>query len=589
MWEPLEKMNPNSLPFIMSTRPPSWPIANASSEYQLRCMSCHQPNDERETTTYCTQCGGVLRVEYSKPISGLTYPLRELPPDPLRTRETEFKYLPALSARYGMECFAKMELQNPTGCFKDRGSYVEVLKARELGASAIALASTGNMAASVAAYAAVFDIPCYVFVPETTSEGKLAQAMIYGAHILKIKGDYSTCESLCRKVAADNGFYLAGDYVFREEGQKSAAFEIVAQQPTAMDFVMVPVGCGTNFGALWKGLTEAKTSGLIAHLPRMVAIQPEHSSPVVEGIAKRKKIIKERVTTNAGAVAAANPVDFDKVLDGVDASNGLALWVTEAEILDSLREMAITEGIFTEPACALPLAAAKRHPEHFKGKKCLFILTGTGLKDTGVVTRHALASPVLDNDLTQVNAFIRSGYLNAQREGWGKSRETLTVQLNMDTEHQLMYEQYLSRIERKGKQLTAKELEVLQTLVFNEQIGLKYPIEVIDYDVRMKKGGLVNAEMTLRTDQGEIIQPEATGAGPVDAILKCAKLATDAIIPLDVVNHNVEVLSPDSNSLVVVSLTLKGPDQEFVVKAASPDTIEAALNAFIKGVAIAKK
>jgi len=565
----------------------SYPPAQATQRYELRCIRCKTVNDERATTTYCTECGSVLRIYYQDSVHGLTFPLQTLPPDPLRKRETELYKLEALSLRYKAELYGKMEFQNPTGCFKDRGSFIEVLKARELGAKAIALASTGNMAASVAAYAAVFKIPCYVFVPEITSEGKLAQAMIYGAHILKIKGDYSTCEALCRKVSARMGFYLAGDYVFREEGQKSASFEIALQQPFDFDYVLIPVGCGTNFGALHKGFMEAQASGLLHRIPHLVAVQPEQSSPVIEGLAKGAKIVKERVVTNAGAVAAADPIDFYKVLEGVQATKGMGLTVSENELLEALREMALTEGIFTEPACALPLAAVKKYPDHFTGKRCLLILTGTGLKDTGVVTRNALVSPVLPPDPEQILDFIASGYLDLQQERWGKPKDTSAKPLNLDREHRRLYEQYLEQINRKGKELTPYESEVLQQLVLQEQIGLSIPFKVLDYDIQVRKNSLVVASITFQLDDGAIIQHEASGVGPVDAVLRCAKRLTDLHLPLQLVYHRVEVLSPDSRSLVVVSMKLSYADQFVEVKAASPDTIEAALYAFIKGLAIA--
>lgn len=188
--------------------------------YIVRCISCNTINNEKETSTYCTQCGSVLEVIYNEARKEIQLPLKEIQPDPLKTNPTSLKYLSRLSEMYGAELYAKLEFENPTGCFKDRGSYIEVLKAIELGADAICLASTGNMAASVAAYACYFKIPCFVFVPEKTPEAKLAQSTIYDATIIKIKGDFKTCEILCREFAKSGNYYLAGDYVFRQEGQK---------------------------------------------------------------------------------------------------------------------------------------------------------------------------------------------------------------------------------------------------------------------------------------------------------------------------------------------------------------------------------
>jgi len=137
-----------------------------SSAYTLRCLLCDYVNDERKTSTYCTECGGVLTVRYENLTAEAQFPIKKLVPDPLKHAPTELRRLNILSDRYGVDIWAKMELQNPSGCFKDRGSYIEVQKAMELGVDAICLASTGNMAASVAMYASYFKIPCFVFVPE---------------------------------------------------------------------------------------------------------------------------------------------------------------------------------------------------------------------------------------------------------------------------------------------------------------------------------------------------------------------------------------------------------------------------------------
>jgi threonine synthase len=558
-----------------------------TAHYTLSCVEHGHINDEHETTTYCTQCGSVLEINYHDSSPGIQYPLAEPIPDPIRTNITELRYLSKLSKRYGSEIYAKCEFQNPTGCFKDRGSYVEVLKAKEMGSEAICLASTGNMAASVAAYSCYFDIPCFVFVPEHTSEGKLSQALIYNANIIKVKGDFSDCEALCRKFSKSEGYYLAGDYVFRGEGQKSMSFELIEQGGDDFDFVMVPVGCGTNFGAIWKGFTEAKEKNLTNHLPRMVAVQPNQSSPVVKGIFKKEKVIEERVNTIAGAVAAANPVDFYKVYKGIDESNGLAFTNTEEQILQSLREMAQSEGIFTEPACALPLAALKTNPETFKGKKVLLVLTGTGLKDTGVVVKHAMPSPVLNNDLKAIKKFINSGYLDLQNKAWGKWQGSPFGNLKLEPEQSKILNEYVDQFSKRGKVITDKEMEVLQSMIFDEEPELSYPVLIVDYDVRMKKNGLVSAIVSLNVE-GELKEAKSKGVGPLHAVLTAVKSVSDSFLPLEVMDHNVEVLSPAASSLVVVTLTLRHSDKHFMVKAVSTDTIEAGLKAFAKGLALAK-
>jgi len=556
--------------------------------YELRCVVNDHVNSEKTTTTYCTECGSVLRVYYDETTKHIQYPLKEMLPEPLKHHPSSLVSLDRLSETYGADLWAKLEFEHPTGCFKDRGSYIEIQKAMELNADAICVASTGNMAASVAAYACYFNVPCFVFVPEKTTDAKIAQATIYNANIIRIKGDFSTCEALCREFAKSGNYYLAGDYVFREEGQKSFSYELVEQGGDDFDFVFVPVGCGTNFGAIWKGFTELKAAGRIDRLPRMIAIQPDQSSPVVEGIFKKEKIVKEQVNTMAQSVAASDPVDFHKVLLGIEESDGMAYTTSEDEILQSLKEMAVEEGHFTEPASSLPLAALKNNPDTFKGKKCLFILTGAGLKDTKVVAKHSLSSPVLSPDLERVVNYIESGFIEMQKKSWGKSRDTFMANLKMDEDHEKLYNQYVANINKKGKSLSAREIEVLQSLVFNEELDLEYPAEVMDYKLTMRKHGLVHAAVKLNL-QGREMVSEAKGAGPIDAILTAIKAETDNICHLEVSNHEVEILSPDTDSLVVVTLTLTNANHEWVSKGASPDTLEATLQAFTKGLAIAMK
>src|SRR5699024_12476756 len=205
--------------------------------------------------------GSVLRIYYEEASDHLKYPLKTLLPDPLKTQATALKQLDRLSDTYNADLWAKLEFQHPTGCFKDRGSYIEVQKARELKADAICLVSTGNMVASVAAYAYYFNIPCFVFVPEKTTEAKLAQATIFDANIIRIKGSSSTCERLCREFAKSGNSYLAGDFVFREEGQKSFSYELHEKGRAQMDYLFIPIGCGTNFSAIFKGYKEMREGG----------------------------------------------------------------------------------------------------------------------------------------------------------------------------------------------------------------------------------------------------------------------------------------------------------------------------------------
>lgn len=559
---------------------------DVATPYSLKCAVTGAVNDENKTTTYCLESGYPLTVEYAEKKDHIQYPLKSFHKDPLRTKPTSLVFLKRLSEKYDAEIWAKLEFENPTGCFKDRGSQIEVLKAIELGKEAICLASTGNMAASVAAYACYYKVPCFVFVPEKTTAGKLAQAMMYNAKVIRVKGDYSDCERTCRAFAERKQYYLAGDYVYRCEGQKSFSWELVDQeQGQDFDHILVPVGCGTNFGAIWKGLVECKEAGKIDKLPKMVAVQPDGCSPVIEGIQKGKKIIKEKVYTQAGAVAAADPVDFVKVLQGIRESDGLALTVSEEEMIIALKEMAVTEGYFTEPACALPLAALKKYEASFSAKKVLLVLTGTGLKDAGIVENLAMPMPVLPNDLTFIDQFIDSGYLEVQNTEWGAKRTGLLDKLHLDSHQIAAYHQNVDDIKSRNKTLNETEKEILVSLLFNEKPGVSYPFKIIDYHLNLRKEQQVEAFVEMLIN-GEDVISKGIGVGPIDAVLEAVKLKTDKIMPVEVTNFNMDVLSEDTEALVVISFTLKTKDgQEWVSRAASPDMIEATLAAFSKGLA----
>ncbi|HET8865543.1 MAG TPA: pyridoxal-phosphate dependent enzyme [Gracilimonas sp.] len=560
-----------------------------NSGYTMSCIMCGRENNERETSTYCTYCGGVLEIEYKESAKNIQYPLKEILPDPLKNNYTALKRLNRLSEKYGADLYGKLEFEHPTGCFKDRGSYIEVQKALELGADAICLASTGNMAASVAAYACYFKIPCFVFVPEKTPEVKLAQATIYDANIIKIKGDFMICEKLCREFAKSGNYYLAGDYVFRQEGQKSFSYELHDQGMTDFDYIFVPIGAGTNFAAIYKGYKELKAAGQIDKIPKFVAVQPEQSSPVVEGIFKKDKIVKDQVNTMADAVAVADPLDFYKVFRGIEETDGLAFTATENELLDSMKEMTVEEGYFTEPACAIPLATFKNNLDTFKDKKCLFVLTGTGLKSSHIVAKYSLSSPVLPPNTERIQQYIESGFIDMQKNSWGQTRNTGFENVNMDEGHTKLYDEYVHNINRKGKTLKEEEIKVLRSLVYNEDTDLKYPVEVVDYKITMRKHGLVSAAVKLKIeDKDEVISLDQ-GVGPIDAILTAIKAETDGFLPLEVINHEVEILSPDTDSLVVVTLTLEKEGHKFTSKGASPDTLEAVIQAFVKGLAVANK
>lgn len=298
-----------------------------------------------------------------------------------------------ISKKLGLtNLYFKYEGMNPTGAFKDRGSVIEIANAIEHNARGVIVASTGNMAASVSAYCARASIPCFVFIPEGTPQTKLAQTLFYGGNIIKIRGTYDQAAVLAQKIAEEFNFYLAGDYVFRTEGQKSQAYEIIEQLNFQVpDYVIVPTGNGTNIFAIWKGFQEYFEMNLIDKLPHMVAVQVNSHKPIVTAFEKDLSEIKfvkpprsNLKATVASAIAVDNPVDGNKVLNILKKSKGTAVAVTDEKILKAQMELAASESLFVESSSASVIAALTKLvfcDTISKDAAVVCLLSGCGFKD----------------------------------------------------------------------------------------------------------------------------------------------------------------------------------------------------------------
>jgi threonine synthase len=287
---------------------------------------------------------------------------------------------PELSRRTGCEVFLKVEGLNPTGSFKDRGMTMAISKAVEEGAKAVICASTGNTSASAAAYAARAGITCAVLVPQgKIAMGKLAQALVHGAQLLQVEGNFDDCLSLASKLAIDYPVSLVNSVnQFRIEGQKTASFEIVDTLGDAPDIHCLPVGNAGNITAYWQGYREYADDGIASHTPRMWGFQAAGSAPIVTG-----KVV-EHPETIATAIRIGNPASWTKAIDAREASGGRIDAVTDRAILQAYRLLARSEAVFVEPASAasvaglLQVAAAG---ELEPGQRVVCTVTGNGLKD----------------------------------------------------------------------------------------------------------------------------------------------------------------------------------------------------------------
>ena len=307
-----------------------------------------------------------------------------------------------LAARYGCgELYFKLEGCHPTGSFKDRGMVVAVAKAMEEGSRAIMCASTGNTSASAAAFAAHCGLDCIIVIPKgNIALGKLAQAIVHGAKIVAIDGNFDQALTIVRNITEKHPVTLVNSLnPYRIEGQKTAAFEIVDVLGDAPDYLFLPVGNAGNITAYWKGFKEYHQIGKATRKPKMYGFQAEGAAPIVRGHAI------EKPETVATAIRIGNPASWEKAEAARDESGGIIDMVSDAEILATQRLMASEAGVFGEPASAAPLAGLIKLYEKgmdFSGKVIVCVVTGNGLKDTEAALRDAPPFLELPADLAEV-------------------------------------------------------------------------------------------------------------------------------------------------------------------------------------------
>ena len=321
--------------------------------------------------------GIIERYRKFLPVSGKT------PVITLNEGNTPLIYAGYLSKLAGknIKVYLKYEGLNPTGSFKDRGMTLAISKACEEEAAAVICASTGNTSASAAAYAARAGIKCIVLIPGgAIALGKLSQALIHGAKVLAIKGNFDDALELVKEITQAYPIKLVNSLnPYRIEGQKSASFEICDYLGDAPDFQIMPIGNAGNITAYWKGYKQYKTLGLSRRLPVMLGFQAKGAAPIV-----RNKPIKDPETI-ATAIRIGNPASWKTAVEARDESKGLIDMVSDAEILQAYRMLANKEGVFAEPASAASIAGLLKliKKGYFKNKRgnITCILTGHGLKD----------------------------------------------------------------------------------------------------------------------------------------------------------------------------------------------------------------
>ncbi|NYT06043.1 MAG: threonine synthase [Methanomicrobiales archaeon] len=391
--------------------------------YRLVCVSCGADYAPDAILYRCSRCGHLLAVDYdldtiavsradwnARPLSLWRY--RELLPvagAPVTLQEggTPLYHLTRIGEDLGLpRLYAKHEGMNPSGSFKDRGMTVGVSMALQLGMTSVACASTGNTSASLAAYAAKAGIPAVVLLPAgKVALGKVAQALMHGAKVIAIRGNFDRALEMVQDLCESHGLYLLNSInPYRLEGQKTIGFEAIDQLGDVPDRMVLPVGNAGNISAVHKGLIELLRLGFIDRLPMMTGIQAAGSRPVVDAIEQGlAELVPARdPETVATAIRIGAPVNAEKALTAIRSTGGTAAAVTDEEILAMQRDLARKEGIGVEPASAASVAGVKKLVEAGvidRDESIVCVVTGHLLKDPETVIRQCEPPIEIDADV----------------------------------------------------------------------------------------------------------------------------------------------------------------------------------------------
>ena len=371
----------------------------------LKCLGCNREYSQKEAKYNCPSCSENLDIVYDykeikKSFSKETLSQNKdysiwryeplLPIEDLNNiPPLQIGWTPLYEAKnLGKNLFLKDDGKNPSASFKDRASAVAIVRAQELGAKIVTGASTGNAGSSMACLATSLGIPAIIFIPQKAPKAKITQLLIFGAKVIMVKGTYDEAFDLCLEATREYGWYNrnTGYNPYTREGKKTAAFEICEQLDWQVpDKVFVPVGDGNIISGIWKGFKDLKEIGFINRLPQLVAVQSNLSNAIVKAVNERGgKIEPVKATTIADSISVDMPRDGLAAVKAVQESNGLAVEVSDKEILEAIKIVARATGIFGEPAGVTSYAGYKRLKEEGKIEKkerVVCLITGNGLKD----------------------------------------------------------------------------------------------------------------------------------------------------------------------------------------------------------------
>lgn len=385
------------------------------------CVKCGAEYEATPNLTTCLKCGGILDIQYDyKRIREQVTPAamaerhendmwryREFLPvaedskiTKLRVGWSPFYNAERLAERLGIaKLYIKDDGINPTASLKDRASAMAVVKAAEAGASVIACSSTGNAASSLAGNAAAAGFQTYIFVPERAPKGKVAQLMMFGANVISVKGSYEDTFRLSAEAIDRWGWYNRNAAInpYLMEGKKTVSLEIAEQLHWKMtDYVAVSVGDGCTFAGVWKGFKDLYAAGFIDKLPRLISVQAAGCCPINRAIAEGKDWYPMEENTIADSIAVGVPRNPDKALNAIRESGGIAVNVSDQEILEAMKILGTTCGVFAEPAGATGTAGVKKAAEQGlipHDATVVSVVTGNGLKDP-VTAITAAGNPI---------------------------------------------------------------------------------------------------------------------------------------------------------------------------------------------------
>ncbi|MGB2579833.1 threonine synthase [Elusimicrobium simillimum] len=392
----------------------------------LQCINCGKEYKTSEADFLCASCGGNLEINYDYKLISKRFKVSHMADNHQYDMWRYMDLLPIndhdkvphvhvggtpmydnkeLADELGItKLLIKDEGRNPTGSIKDRGSAVAVARGIELDVDVIADASTGNASDSLACLTASLPIQSVVFTTKDAPYPKLTQLLVYGAKVYMVDGSYDDAFELCKKAVEEYGWYsrAAGFNPFTREGKKTCAFEICEQLDwEAPDKVIVAVGDGTVISGLWKGFVDFQKLGILEKMPQMIAVQAEGSAAIKEAFENSAEVHSVKAHTVADSILVNYPKDAQLAIQALQESNGMAITVTDEEIIAAIPELARKANIFAEPAGAAVYAGLKKLVADGKieqDETVAIIIGGNGLKDTYTITKTLSKPEIIKPD-----------------------------------------------------------------------------------------------------------------------------------------------------------------------------------------------